>query len=116
MRRNNSAQRRRASCSGTGTGAAYSCFSANADSRGYGGPLCVAGFGRLHTDRVLRLSTDLPVIVEVVEEEAPHPGAPSRTRHHDRWRLGHVGEGQSHSVPLGSRRFRGRLKKWGKPR
>ena len=33
----------------------------------------VAGFGasaRLHTDRVLRLSTDLPVIVEVVEEEA----------------------------------------------
>ncbi len=32
----------------------------------------VAGFGasaRLHTDRVLRLSTDLPVIVEVVEEE-----------------------------------------------
>ena len=31
----------------------------------------VAGFGasaRLHTDRVLRLSTDLPVIVEVVEE------------------------------------------------
>ena len=33
----------------------------------------MAGFGasaRLHTDRVLRLSTDLPVIVEVVEEEA----------------------------------------------
>jgi PII-like signaling protein len=32
----------------------------------------VAGFGasaRLHTDRVLRLSTNLPVIVEVVEEE-----------------------------------------------
>ncbi len=32
----------------------------------------MAGFGasaRLHTDRVLRLSTDLPVIVEVVEEE-----------------------------------------------
>ena len=33
----------------------------------------MAGFGasaRLHTNRVLRLSTDLPVIVEVVEEEA----------------------------------------------
>lgn len=32
----------------------------------------IAGFGasaRLHTDRVLRLSTDLPIIVEVVEEE-----------------------------------------------
>jgi len=31
-----------------------------------------AGFGasaRLHTDRVLRLSSDLPVIVEVVEDE-----------------------------------------------
>ena len=28
------------------------------------------GTARLHTDRVLRLSTDLPVIVEVVEEEA----------------------------------------------
>jgi PII-like signaling protein len=33
----------------------------------------MAGFGasaRLHTDRVLRLSTDLPVIIEVVEEES----------------------------------------------
>ena len=33
----------------------------------------IAGFGasaRLHTDKVLRLSTDLPVIVEVVEDEA----------------------------------------------
>jgi len=32
----------------------------------------VAGFGasaRLHTDKVLRLSSDLPVIVEVVEDE-----------------------------------------------
>jgi PII-like signaling protein len=32
----------------------------------------VAGFGgsaRLHTDKVLRLSTDLPVIVEVVDDE-----------------------------------------------
>lgn len=32
----------------------------------------IAGFGastRLHTDRVLRLSTDLPVVVEVVERE-----------------------------------------------
>ena len=32
----------------------------------------IAGFGpsaRLHTDKVLRLSTDLPVIVEVVEDE-----------------------------------------------
>ena len=33
----------------------------------------IAGFGpsaRLHTGKVLRLSTDLPVIVEVVDEEA----------------------------------------------
>lgn len=33
----------------------------------------IAGFGastRLHTDRVLRLSGDLPVVVEVVEREA----------------------------------------------
>ena len=33
----------------------------------------IAGFGasaRLHTDKVLRLSTDLPVIVEVVDDEA----------------------------------------------
>ena len=43
--------------------------------RGFAGATvvrAVAGFGasaRLHTDRVLRLSTDLPVIVEVVEEE-----------------------------------------------
>ena len=43
--------------------------------RGFAGATVVrgmAGFGasaRLHTDRVLRLSTDLPVIVEVVEEE-----------------------------------------------
>lgn len=32
----------------------------------------IAGFGasaRIHTDRILRLSSDLPVIVEVVEEE-----------------------------------------------
>lgn len=32
----------------------------------------IAGFGasaRLHTDKVLRLSTDLPVIVEVVDDE-----------------------------------------------
>jgi uncharacterized protein len=32
----------------------------------------IAGFGataRIHTDRVLRLSTDLPVVVEVVERE-----------------------------------------------
>jgi hypothetical protein len=32
----------------------------------------IAGFGpsaRLHTDKVLRLSTDLPIIVEVVEDE-----------------------------------------------
>ena len=32
----------------------------------------IAGFGasaRMHTDKVLRLSTDLPVIVEVVEDE-----------------------------------------------
>jgi uncharacterized protein len=32
----------------------------------------IAGFGasaKLHTDKVLRLSTDLPVIVEVVDEE-----------------------------------------------
>ncbi len=32
----------------------------------------IAGFGpsaRLHTDKVLRLSTDLPIIVEVVENE-----------------------------------------------
>lgn len=44
--------------------------------RGFAGVTVVrgiAGFGasaRLHTDRVLRLSTDLPIIVEVVEEEA----------------------------------------------
>ena len=44
--------------------------------RGFAGATVVrgmAGFGasaRLHTDRVLRLSTDLPVIIEVVEEEA----------------------------------------------
>ncbi len=44
--------------------------------RGFAGATVVrgmAGFGasaQLHTDRVLRLSTDLPVIVEVVEEEA----------------------------------------------
>ncbi|RMH21574.1 MAG: DUF190 domain-containing protein [Gemmatimonadetes bacterium] len=43
--------------------------------RGFAGATVVrgiAGFGasaRLHTDRVLRLSTDLPVIVEVVDEE-----------------------------------------------
>ncbi len=43
--------------------------------RGFAGATVVrgmAGFGasaRLHTDRVLRLSTDLPVIVEVVVEE-----------------------------------------------
>ncbi len=43
--------------------------------RGFAGTTVVrgmAGFGasaRLHTDRVLRLSTDLPVILEVVEEE-----------------------------------------------
>ena len=43
--------------------------------RGFAGATVVrsmAGFGasaRLHTGRVLRLSTDLPVIVEVVEEE-----------------------------------------------
>lgn len=33
----------------------------------------IAGFGasaKLHTGKVLRLSTDLPIIVEVVEEEA----------------------------------------------
>lgn len=33
----------------------------------------IAGFGataRIHTDRVLRLSSDLPVVVEVVEREA----------------------------------------------
>ncbi len=33
----------------------------------------MAGFGasaRLHTDKVLRLSSDLPVIVEVVDDEA----------------------------------------------
>ena len=44
--------------------------------RGFAGATvvrAVAGFGasaHLHTDRVLRLSTDLPVIIEVVEEEA----------------------------------------------
>ncbi len=44
--------------------------------RGFAGATVVrgmAGFGasaELHTNRVLRLSTDLPVIVEVVEEEA----------------------------------------------
>lgn len=43
--------------------------------RGFAGATIVrgmAGFGanaRLHTDKVLRLSTDLPVVVEVVEEE-----------------------------------------------
>ena len=43
--------------------------------RGFAGATVVrgmAGFGasaRLHTGRVLRLSTDLPVIVEVVEEQ-----------------------------------------------
>ncbi len=43
--------------------------------RGFAGATVVrgmAGFGasaQLHTDRVLRLSTDLPVIVEIVEEE-----------------------------------------------
>lgn len=33
----------------------------------------IAGFGasaRIHTDKILRLSLDLPVIVEVVDEEA----------------------------------------------
>ena len=43
--------------------------------RGFAGATVVrgmAGFGasaRLHTGRVLRLSSDLPVIVEVVEEQ-----------------------------------------------
>lgn len=43
--------------------------------RGFAGATVVrgvAGFGasaRLHTDRILRLSQDLPVIVEVVEQE-----------------------------------------------
>ena len=43
--------------------------------RGFAGATVVrgiAGFGasaKIHTDRILRLSTDLPVIVEVVEEE-----------------------------------------------
>lgn len=43
--------------------------------RGFAGATvlrAIAGFGataRIHTDRVLRLSSDLPVVVEVVEEE-----------------------------------------------
>lgn len=43
--------------------------------RGFAGATvhrAIAGFGasaRLHTDKILRLSTDLPVIVEVVETE-----------------------------------------------
>lgn len=43
--------------------------------RGFAGATVVrgiAGFGasaKIHTDKILRLSTDLPVIVEVVEEE-----------------------------------------------
>lgn len=43
--------------------------------RGFAGATvsrAIAGFGasaRLHTDKILRLSLDLPVIVEVVEEE-----------------------------------------------
>lgn len=44
--------------------------------RGFAGATVVrgiAGFGasaRVHTEKILRLSSDLPVIVEVVEEEA----------------------------------------------
>ena len=74
--------------------------------RGFAGATVVrgmAGFGasaRLHTGRVLRLSTDLPVIVEVVEEqdriqEVLPSSIPCR------WRPGHVGKGPSHSIPIG---------------
>lgn len=44
-------------------------------ARGYAGATvirAVAGFGataRLHTDRILRLSTDLPLVIECVETE-----------------------------------------------
>jgi uncharacterized protein DUF190 len=58
------------------------------------GPLGFGHSGRLHTTKVLRLSEDLPIVIEIVdspEKNRPRPAAAGRR---DERRPGHAREAQ----------------------
>ena len=60
------------------------------------------GFGKsshLHTSKILRLSMDLPLIIEIVDSEEKINVFFSRARRDDGRRVGHVGKSASDRLP-----------------
>jgi len=62
------------------------------------GPLGFGHSSRLHTAKILRLSEDLPMVIEIVDSEEKIEAFPSGPRRHDRQRPRHAREGQGASV------------------
>ncbi len=62
----------------------------------------IMGFGAtagIHTEKVLRLSTDLPLVVESGRERGEDPGGPAPARRDDRGRAHHPRAGQRGHLP-----------------
>ena len=60
-----------------------------------------AGFGhssRIHTTKILRLSQDLPMVVEIVELARNHRQLPAGARQDDDQRAHHHGKGASAAI------------------
>ena len=60
-----------------------------------------SGFGhssRIHTTKILRLSQDLPIVVEVVEFEGEDRRVPAHPRQDDEQRTGHHREGAGPAI------------------
>ena len=68
------------------------------------GPPCLRGpmgFGhssRLHTTKILRLSEDLPMVIEIVDTRREDQGVPADPRRDDAERPRHAGEGAGAAI------------------
>ena len=62
------------------------------------GPMGFGAASRIHTAKILRLSMDLPMVIEIVDTEEKVKIAASIPRRDDGRRAGHTGEGQGHSL------------------
>ena len=64
------------------------------------GPMGFGAASRIHTAKILRLSMDLPMVIEIVDTEKSEDHAPV-PRRNDGWRPGHPGENQGDPLSRG---------------
>lgn len=63
------------------------------------GPMGFGARSRLHTAKVLRLSEDLPMVIEIVDAQEKGRHAAAAPRRDDERRHGHAGARGCHSLP-----------------